>query len=61
VILFGKNLGNDLGYANGASATRRAGQTPTVPALSGVFNPAQATTYELNPPRTYGIELQFRY
>jgi iron complex outermembrane receptor protein len=61
VILFGKNLGNDLGYANGATASRRAGQTPTVAALSGVFNPAQSTTYELNPPRTYGIELQFRY
>jgi iron complex outermembrane receptor protein len=59
VILFGKNLGNTLGYANGTTATRRAGATPTQAALTGVFG--QNSTYELNPPRTYGVELQFRY
>jgi iron complex outermembrane receptor protein len=59
VILFGKNLGNDLGYANGTTATRRAGTTPGVAGLTGVFG--QNSTYELNPPRTYGVEVQFRY
>ena len=58
-ILFGKNLGNSLGYANGTTAIRRAGTTPTVAALTGVFG--QTSTYELNPPRTYGVEVQFRY
>jgi iron complex outermembrane recepter protein len=59
VIAYGKNLLDDLGYANGAGAGRRAGNTPTVPGLSGVFG--QSTTYELNPPRTYGIEVQYRF
>ena len=59
LIAFGKNLGDTLGYANGALATRRAGVTPGVPALSGVFG--QSTTYELTPPRTYGVEVQYRF
>ena len=59
LIAFGKNLGDRLGYANGATAIRRAGATPTVPALSGVFG--QTTTYELTPPRTYGVEVQYRF
>ncbi len=59
VILYGKNLFNQLGYANGATATRRAGLTAGSAALSGVFG--QNTTYELTPPRTYGIELQYKF
>ena len=59
LIAFGKNLGDTLGYANGALASRRAGRTPGVPALSGVFG--QSTTYELTPPRTYGVEVQYRF
>ena len=59
LIAFGKNLGDTLGYANGSTATRRAGATPGVPALSGVFG--QNTTYELTPPRTYGVEVQYRF
>ena len=59
LIAFGKNLGDTLGYANGALASRRAGGTPTVAGLSGVFG--QNTTYELTPPRTYGVEVQYRF
>jgi iron complex outermembrane recepter protein len=59
VIAFAKNVLDDNGYANGATAARRAGATPTRPDLSGVFG--QNTTYELNPPRTYGIEVQYRF
>jgi iron complex outermembrane receptor protein len=59
IIAYGKNVLDDEGYANGATAGRRAGLTPGVAALSGVFG--QNTTYELNPPRTYGIELQYRF
>ena len=49
-----KNLGNDLGYANGTTAIRRAGNTPGVPGRSGVFG--QTSTYELTPPRTWNCE-----
>jgi iron complex outermembrane receptor protein len=59
VIFFGKNLGNDLGYANGTAASRRAGATPGVAGLSGVFG--QTSVYELTPPRTYGVEVQYRF
>jgi iron complex outermembrane receptor protein len=59
VILFGKNVFNTLGYANGATATRIAGTTAGNTALTGVFG--QLTTYELTPPRTYGVELQYRF
>jgi len=63
IIAFAKNLLNDEGYANGATATRRAGTTPTFPnptaGRTGVFG--QSTTYELNPPRTYGVEVQYRF
>ena len=59
LIAFGKNLGDTLGYANGTTATRRAGATPTRADLTGVFG--QNSTYELTPPRTYGVEVQFRY
>ncbi|HEX7946493.1 MAG TPA: TonB-dependent receptor, partial [Phenylobacterium sp.] len=63
IIAFVKNLLDDEGYANGATATRRAGATPTfvnpTPGRTGVFG--QTTTYELNPPRTYGVEVQYRF
>jgi iron complex outermembrane receptor protein len=66
IIGFGKNIFNQLGYANGALAIRRAGTTATFPnptvtpvALTGVFG--QTTTYELTPPRTYGVELQYKF
>ena len=59
VIAFAKNIFDSLGYANGALATRRAGATRTQPALSGVFG--QNSNYELNPPRTFGVEVQYRF
>ena len=59
IIGYAKNVFDTKGYANGATAGRRAGVTPTRADLTGVFG--QSTTYELNPPRTYGVELQYRF
>ena len=63
IIGFAKNVFDTKGYANGATAGRRAGITPTfanpTPGRTGVFG--QSTTYELNPPRTYGVEVQYRF
>ncbi|MDB5444426.1 MAG: TonB-dependent receptor, partial [Phenylobacterium sp.] len=66
IIAFVKNIFDDLGYEGGATASRRAGFVPAfavgqpgfkpVPVLQGV-----ATTYPLTPPRTYGVELQYRF
>ncbi|MFC3070647.1 TonB-dependent receptor [Phenylobacterium soli] len=69
VIAFVKNIFNDVGYEGGADANRRAGfiqgytlgQTGAtggarVPVVEGV-----ASTYPITPPRTYGIELQYRF
>ena len=61
VIGFAKNIFDTKGYANGNGGNRRAGTTNTRPELTGTFNPSTGTTYELNPPRTYGVEVQYRF
>lgn len=72
VIAFVKNLFDDLGYEGGAGASRRAGSIYTPPAGAPIVNVVQdarpdrpgnnpASTYPLTPPRTYGIELQYKF
>jgi iron complex outermembrane receptor protein len=72
VIGFVKNVGDTYGYEAGTTASRRAGFVPAyavgqagggaagavaaVPVLQGI-----GSTYTLTPPRTYGIELQYRF
>jgi iron complex outermembrane receptor protein len=61
VIAFVKNLFDDIGYEGGAGAARRAGTnyglgTPNTNLVEGI-----ATTYPLTPPRTYGIEVQYKF
>jgi iron complex outermembrane receptor protein len=66
IIAFVKNVLDDLGYEGGATASRRAGFVPAytvgrpgfaaTPVLQGI-----ASTYPLTPPRTYGLELQYRF
>ena len=64
VILYGKNLFDRLGYDGGASGSRVAGTTigasvasPQINAVQQGFNIA----YPLTPPRTYGVEVQYRF
>jgi iron complex outermembrane receptor protein len=69
VIGFVKNLADSLGYEGGPTATRRSGVIPGyVAGLTGAAGTAAipitegiASTYQLTPPRTYGIELQYRF
>ncbi|HEY8618301.1 TonB-dependent receptor [Phenylobacterium sp.] len=63
VIGFVRNLFDELGYEGGAGASRRAGSIYTPPAGAPIRNVVQgvASTYPLTPPRTYGIELQYRF
>jgi len=66
IIAFAKNIFDDLGYEGGASASRRAGFVPAFAlGQAGVaptpVNQGIASTYVLTPPRTYGIELQYRF
>jgi iron complex outermembrane receptor protein len=67
VILYGRNIFDTLGYEGGAGAYRQAGFVPgyatgttaspfVVPVVQGI-----ASTYPITPPRTYGIELQYRF
>jgi iron complex outermembrane recepter protein len=62
VILYGRNLLDDIGYEGGAFAVRKAGFIPTgafattTPIVEGI-----ASIYPLTPPRTFGIELQYRF
>jgi iron complex outermembrane receptor protein len=71
VVGFVRNVGNSVGYEGGGGAGRRAGTVPAyvagtiptggsattaIPILQGI-----ATSYTITPPRTYGIELQYRF
>ena len=76
-ILFVKNLFDELGYDGGSSSTRETGVFPlaTVAASGGQVVPGLPATpgftvngvqgitqnFPLTPPRTYGIELQYRF
>ena len=57
IIAYGKNILDDLGYYEGATSSRRVGRLISgVPVVQGI-----ATTYPLTPPRTYGVEFQYRF
>ncbi len=57
VIAYGKNIFDDLGYYEGSTSTRRAGINPALGPLVQGIN----TTYGLTPPRTFGVEVQYRF
>jgi iron complex outermembrane receptor protein len=75
VIAYVNNVFDDLGYDGGAGATRTSGvyaqSTITAAGLTrglpgtvpGTFNAVQgiSTSYALTPPRTYGVEFQYRF
>jgi iron complex outermembrane receptor protein len=71
VVGFVRNVGNTVGYEGGAGAGRVAGVVPahvlgnvpvtgnsaaTVNVLEGI-----SSVYPITPPRTYGVELQYRF
>ncbi|WP_305582556.1 TonB-dependent receptor [Phenylobacterium sp.] len=64
IILWGKNLADEIGYEGGATGLRRAGVVnrntlagqPPINVVQGI-----ASTYPLTPPRTFGIELQYKF
>ena len=71
VIGFVRNLTNTVGYEGGGGAGRNAGVVPAhvlgappaggtastaIPVLEGI-----STSYTITPPRTYGVELQYRF
>ena len=64
VIAYVKNLFDDLGYDGGASGSRLAGTTIgssiAAPQINAV-QPGFDVSYPLTPPRTYGVELQYRF
>ncbi|WP_372785904.1 TonB-dependent receptor [Phenylobacterium sp.] len=64
VIAYVKNLFDDLGYDGGATGARIAGTLPGATVVSpqrNVVQPGFNITYPLTPPRTYGVELQYRF
>ncbi|MDP9103906.1 MAG: TonB-dependent receptor [Pseudomonadota bacterium] len=63
-IFYGKNLGNKLGYEGGAAPFRLAGATgPATIGSTYTFSQQGGvySSYPLTPPRTYGIELQYKF
>jgi iron complex outermembrane receptor protein len=58
VIAFVKNLFDSLGYDGGATASRLSG---TLANGTNTVQPGFDVTYPLTPPRTYGVEVQYRF
>lgn len=64
VILWGRNLLNDIGYEGGATGFRKAGFVGPAQAGGSTYVPVVqgiATTYLITAPRTFGVELQYRF
>ena len=64
VIAYVKNLFDTLGYDGGAAGARLAGTNIGASVTSAQINsvqPGYNTTYPLTPPRTYGVEFQYRF
>ena len=63
VIAYVKNLFDRLGYDGGAVGGRIAGTNvnPNGVSVTNLVQPGFNITYPLTPPRTYGVELQYRF
>jgi iron complex outermembrane recepter protein len=61
VILFARNVTNQLQIVNYSTGSYTGGPANLSPAPATVFPSSGQTTYLVNPPRTYGAELQFRF
>jgi iron complex outermembrane receptor protein len=64
IIVFGKNLGNTIGYDAGAYGTRVVGINDNNPLLgqaATVLNQGIGSTYSVTPPRTYGVEIDYKF
>jgi iron complex outermembrane receptor protein len=64
IIVFGKNLANTIGYDAGAYGTRVIGVNDNNPLLGQaptVLNQGIGSTYSVTPPRTYGVEIDYKF
>jgi iron complex outermembrane receptor protein len=69
IILFGKNLAQTIGYDAGAYGTRVIGVNGGGPCLNNAASPCTSTvlnqgigsTYSVTPPRTYGVEVDYKF
>jgi iron complex outermembrane receptor protein len=66
IIGYGKNLFNKVGYDAGAYGTRLAGTNDNNLFLGQAPNtfiqsPGIVSTYSVTPPRTYGVEIDYKF
>jgi iron complex outermembrane receptor protein len=66
VIVFGKNLGNTIGYDAGAVGHRYAGYNTSIVGGKTIVTPyiepqGIGSTYSVTPPRTYGVEIDYKF
>ncbi|WP_394763125.1 TonB-dependent receptor domain-containing protein [Phenylobacterium sp.] len=60
-ILFVKNLFEEIGYDAGAVGYRYAGFVNSAGGTPSIINQGTFRNYSVTPPRTYGIELQYKF
>ncbi|HEY8003307.1 MAG TPA: TonB-dependent receptor, partial [Phenylobacterium sp.] len=61
VIAYVKNLFNDIGYDAGAVGYRFAGTQDDAAGNPVVVNQGHFREFSVTPPRTYGVELQYKF
>jgi iron complex outermembrane recepter protein len=61
VILFARNVTNQVQIVNYSTGSFTSGPANLSPAPATVFPTSGQTFYFVNPPRNYGAELQFRF
>jgi iron complex outermembrane receptor protein len=61
VIAYVKNLFDDIGYDAGAVGYRYAGLVNNAAGTSSVINQGTFRNFSVTPPRTYGVEVQYKF
>jgi iron complex outermembrane receptor protein len=61
VIVYGKNIFDQIGYDAGAYGNRLAGAFDSPAGVATTVVQGVAKTYSVTPPALYGVELQYRF
>ena len=61
IIAYGKNLADTIGFDAGATGTREAGLIKGITGTETLVIQGISKTFSVVPPRTFGVELQYKF